>query len=159
MTSTCTKPPGRPAGCCAATRATTACGAGSTRPPGLGRRQVYRIIDSMLASERGVAGPGVSAQGTSMRRLPRAALPPGALVVVFSPLLDQRFVEILRDMRGRGFTMLVGGVLNADPPVRPRSTDRMARRIWPMEQEAIRFSPRQLAVSVGHWDGIRSPSP
>src|SRR5271170_275157 len=69
--------------------------------PGLGRRQVYRIIDSMLASERGAAGPAGSgsAQGTSMRRLPRAALPPGALVVVFSPLLDQRFVETLRDMR------------------------------------------------------------
>ena len=121
--------------------------------PGLGRRQVYRIIDSMLASERGAAGP---AQGTSMRRLPRAALPPGALVVVFSPLLDQRFVETLRDMRERGFTMLVVDVLNADPPVRPRSTDRMARRIWRMEQEAIRFSLRELGVPVVHWDGIQS---
>jgi len=121
--------------------------------PGLGRRQVYRIIDSMLASERGGAGP---AQGTSMRRLPRAALPPGALVVVFSPLLDQRFVETLRDMRERGFTMLVVDVLNADPPVRPRSTDRMARRIWRMEQEAIRFSLRELGVPVVHWDGVQS---
>jgi uncharacterized protein (DUF58 family) len=124
--------------------------------PGLGRRQVYRIIDSMLASERGAAGPARSAYGTSMRRLPRAALPPGALVVVFSPLLDQRFVETLRDMRERGFTMLVVDVLNADPPARPRSTDRMARRIWQMEQEAIRFSLRQLGVPVVHWDGIGS---
>jgi uncharacterized protein (DUF58 family) len=121
--------------------------------PGLGRRQVYRIIDAMLASERGGAGP---AYGTSMRRLPRAALPPGALVVVFSPLLDQRFVETLRDMRERGFTMLVVDVLNADPPVRPRSTDRMARRIWRMEQEAIRFSLRELGIPVVHWDGIQS---
>jgi uncharacterized protein (DUF58 family) len=121
--------------------------------PGLGRRQVYRIIDAMLASERGGAGP---AYGTSMRRLPRAALPPGALVVVFSPLLDQRFVETLRDMRERGFTMLVVDVLNADPPVRPRSTDRMARRIWRMEQEAIRFSLRELGIPVVHWDGIGS---
>jgi uncharacterized protein (DUF58 family) len=124
--------------------------------PGLGRRQVYRIIDSMLASGRGDPGPAGSAQGISMRRLPRAALPPGALVVVFSPLLDQRFVEILRDMRERGFTMLVVDVLNADPPVRPRSTDRMARRIWRMEQEAIRFSLRELGVPVVHWDGIGS---
>jgi uncharacterized protein (DUF58 family) len=127
--------------------------------PGLGRRQVYRIIDAMLASERGGAGPvsgSGSAYGTSMRRLPRAALPPGALVVVFSPLLDQRFVETLRDMRERGFTMLVVDVLNAGPPVRPRSTDRMARRIWRMEQEAIRFSLRELGVPVVHWDGIQS---
>jgi uncharacterized protein (DUF58 family) len=138
--------------------------------PGLGRRQVYRIIDSMLASERGGAGPAGSAHGTSLRRLPRAALPPGALVVVFSPLLDQRFVETLRDMRERGLTMLVVDVLNTEPPVRPRmpprgglggsspraNTDRMARRIWQMEQEAIRFSLRELGVPVVHWDGIGS---
>jgi uncharacterized protein (DUF58 family) len=124
--------------------------------PGLGRRQVYRIIDTMLASERGGTGPAGSAYGTSMRRLPRAALPPGALVVVFSPLLDQRFVETLRDMRERGFTVLVVDVLNADPPVRARSTDRMARRIWRMEQEAIRFSLRELGVPVVHWDGVQS---
>ena len=85
-------------------------GGASWLVPGLGRRQVYRIIDSMLASDAGWA------RGASFRRLPRAALPPGALVVVFSPLLDQRFVETLRDMRERGFTMLVVDVLNAEPP-------------------------------------------
>jgi uncharacterized protein (DUF58 family) len=125
-------------------------GGASWLAPGLGRRQVYRIIDSMLTSDAGWT------RGASFRRLPRAALPPGALVVVFSPLLDQRFVETLRDMRERGFTILVVDVLNADPPVRPRSTDRMARRIWRMEQEAIRFSLRELGVPVVHWDGIQS---
>ena len=82
--------------------------------PGLGRRQVYRIIDSMLASDAGWT------RGASFRRLPRAALPPGALVVVFSPLLDQRFVEALRDMRERSFSVLVVDVLNAEPPARHR---------------------------------------
>jgi uncharacterized protein (DUF58 family) len=118
--------------------------------PGLGRRQVYRIIESMLASDAG------SARGASLLRLPRAALPPGALVVVFSPLLDQRFVETLRDMRERGFTMLVIDVLNAVPPSRRGSVDRTARRIWRMEQEAIRFSLRELGIPVVHWDGVQS---
>ena len=132
--------------------------------PGLGRRQVYRIIDSMLASPV-LADTGGWTRGASFRRLPRAALPPGALVVVFSPLLDQRFVEALRDMRERGFSVLVVDVLNAEPPARPRmpswgglgraSTDRMARRIWRMEQEAIRFSLRELGVPVVHWDGVQ----
>jgi uncharacterized protein (DUF58 family) len=133
--------------------------------PGLGRRQVYRIIDSMLTSpvlantvlaNTVLANTGGYARGTSFRRLPRAALPPGALVVVFSPLIDQRFVEALRDMRERGFTMLVVDVLNAEPPDRRRSADRMARRIWRMEQEAIRFSLRELGVPVVHWDGVQS---
>ena len=39
----------------------------------------------------------------------------------------------------------------------PRAgTDRMARQIWQMEQEAIRFSLRELGVPVVHWDGIGS---
>ena len=118
--------------------------------PGLGRRQVYRIIDSMLASDASWV------HGSGFARLPRAALPPGALVVVFSPLLDERFVESLRDMRERGFTMLVVDVLNAGPPARRHSADRMARRIWRMEQEAIRFSLRELGVPVVPWDGEES---
>jgi uncharacterized protein (DUF58 family) len=139
-------------------------GGASWLAPGLGRRQVYRIIDSMLATDAGWT------RGEAFRRLPRAALPPGALVVVFSPLLDQRFVETLRDMRERGFTMLVVDVLNTEPPARPRmpsrgglggsspraNTDRMARRIWRMEQEAIRFSLRELGIPVVHWDGAAS---
>jgi uncharacterized protein (DUF58 family) len=126
-------------------------GGASWLAPGMGRRQVYRIIDSMLTAET-----GGWTSGASFRRLPRAALPPGALVVVFSPLLDQRFVETLRDMRERGFIMLVIDVLNAEPPSRPRPADRVARRVWRMEQEAIRFSLRELGIPVVHWDGVES---
>jgi uncharacterized protein (DUF58 family) len=115
--------------------------------PGLGKRQVYKIIDTMLASDSGWS------RGTNFRKLPRAALPPGSLVIVFSPLLDQRFVEALRDMRERGFTMLIVDVLNVDPPARPQITHRLARRIWKMEQEAIRFSLRELGIPVVRWNG------
>jgi uncharacterized protein (DUF58 family) len=121
--------------------------------PGLGRRQVYRIIDSMLAADPGLGG---WERGLGFRRLPRAALPPGALVVIFSPLLDRRFVETLRDMRERGFTMLVVDVLNTGPPARRRRADRMAARLWRLEQEAIRFSLRELGIPVVHWDGVQS---
>jgi uncharacterized protein (DUF58 family) len=123
--------------------------------PSLGRRQLYRIIVSMMTSRPVVSAAGW-ARGASFGRLPRAALPPGALIVVFSPLLDQRFVESLRSIRERGFTMLVVDVLNAEPPVRRRVEDRMARQIWQMEREAIRFSLAELGVPVVHWDGVQS---
>jgi uncharacterized protein (DUF58 family) len=116
--------------------------------PSLGRRQVYRITDAMLAADAN--WPGHAA----LRRIPRAALPPGALVVVFSPLLDQRFVETLRDMRERGFTLLVVDVLNTGPPpARFSYAAGTAARIWRMEQHAIRFSLRELGIPVVHWDG------
>ena len=115
--------------------------------PSLGRRQVYKILDVLLTSDSGYA------RGAVFGRLPRAALPPGALVVAFSPLLDGRFVEALRDMRERGFALIVVDVLNAAPPVRRRSADVAAARIWHMEQDAIRFSLRELGVPVIAWDG------
>jgi uncharacterized protein (DUF58 family) len=119
--------------------------------PSLGRRQVYKIIDAMLHADASWS------QGMSFRRIPRAALPPGSLVVTFSPLLDQRFVEALRDMRERGFPLVVIDVLNVTPPVRWSDafsgTDRMARSLWTMEQQAIRFALRELGVPVVHWDG------
>ncbi len=117
--------------------------------PGLGRRQAYRIMDAMLAADAGWS------RGAVLHRLPRAALPPGALVVVFSPLLDQRFVEALRDMRERGFALLVVDVMNAVPPVARLSPGAdVAARIWRMEQQAIRFSLRELGIPVAHWDGV-----
>ena len=115
--------------------------------PSLGRRQFYKIIDTMLSSD---AGWG---RGETFSRLPRAALPPGALVVVFSPLLDQRFVETLRDMRERGFGLFVVDVLNTVPPPRRTFSDAMTRRIWRMEQQAIRFALRELGDPVEHRDG------
>jgi len=115
--------------------------------PSLGRRQVYKIIDAMLAADAGWA------RGAVFSRLPRAALPPGALVVAFSPLIDQRFVEALRDMRERGFSLIVVDVLNTEPPTRYSYADVVARRIWRMEQQAIRFSLRELGVPLVRWDG------
>jgi uncharacterized protein (DUF58 family) len=115
--------------------------------PSLGRRQVYKVLDLLLTSDSGYA------RGAVFSRLPRAALPPGALVVAFSPLLDGRFVEALRDMRERGFALIVVDVLNTAPPVRRRSADVAAARIWRMEQDAIRFSLRELGVPVIAWNG------
>ena len=109
---------------------------------------MYRIIDTMLGADSGWS------RGAVFGRLPRAALPPGALVVVFSPLLNQRFVEALRDMRERGFALLVVDVLNTEPPRRLTFANVMARRIWRMEQQAIRFSLRELGIPVVHWDGV-----
>jgi uncharacterized protein (DUF58 family) len=116
--------------------------------PSLGRRQLYKIIDVLLTADTGYA------RGAVFSRLPRAALPPGSLVVAFSPLLDGRFVEALRDMRERGVALIVVDVLNAEPPARRLFADIAARRIWRMEQDAIRFSLRELGVPVVPWDGV-----
>ena len=117
--------------------------------PGLGERQYYRIAEAMLAQDLGWSDAGFS-------RLPRAALPPGALILVFTPLVNPRLVETLRDLRQRGFPVLVIDVLNGDPPTGRGEVARLARRVWRMEQQAIRFSLRELGIPVLHWDGEQS---
>lgn len=118
--------------------------------PGLGRRHFHRLMDLLLASGQGWE------LAAELTRLPRAALPPGTLIVVFSPLLHPRLVEALRDLRERGFSVLVVDVLTAEPPRGRRRADGLARRIWRLEQQAIRFSLTELGIPVVHWDGRQS---
>ena len=64
--------------------------------PAAGDRQFYRIAEMMLAARYdSFVTPDVG-------RIPRTALPPGTLVVVFSPLLDPRGFGAIADLRQRG---------------------------------------------------------
>ena len=118
--------------------------------PGHGQRHYYRIAEAMLTQDREwTADPGFS-------RLPRQALPPGALILVFTPLMDPRLVETLRDLRQRGFAVLIVDVLNGEPRAGRGRAARLAQRIWRMEQQAIRFSLRELDIPVAAWDGEQS---
>lgn len=121
--------------------------------PGLGARHFYRIMNLMLIEHARVTDP---ARYSAITRLPRAALPPGSLILVFSPLLDRRLVETVRDLRERGFSMLIIDVLNTEPSGSRDSLSGLARRIWRMEQEAIRFSLAELGIPLVRWDGQQS---
>jgi len=118
--------------------------------PGQGRRHWYRLLDLMMST------PGGWDRVPGLTRLPRAALPPGSLILVFSPLLDARLVEALRDLRERGFSVLVVDVLNAEPAHDGSRLSRLTARMWHLEQQAVRFSLTQIGVPVVHWDGLTS---
>jgi uncharacterized protein (DUF58 family) len=89
-------------------------------------------------------------------RVPRTALPPGALVVVFSPLLDPRAFGALTDLRQRGFPLIVVDTLRDEPPVSPRPAqsrrDGLALRLWRLDRAATRAALRDLGVPVLRWD-------
>ena len=115
--------------------------------PGMGERQFFRLLDAIVVGRAGWSS------GNDLTRLPRAALPPGAAVVAFSPLLDARFVETLRDLRQRSFAVLVVEVLPSGAGRARRGLDRLAERIWQMERQAIRYSLGELGITVVRWDG------
>jgi uncharacterized protein (DUF58 family) len=118
--------------------------------PGQGPRHFQRLIDLLVSSPFGWEPTA------ALTRLPRAALPPGALIIVFSPLLDTRLIEAVRDLRERGFSVLVVDVLNTEPRHDRSAVSGLAARMWRLEQEAIRFSLTQIGVPVLHWDGTSS---
>ncbi len=118
--------------------------------PGQGRRQHRRLMELL------VAGAEFGERPAALARLPRAALPPGALIIVFSPLLDPRMIEAVRDLRERGFSVLVVDVLNSAPRHDKSAISNLAGRLWALEQQAIRFSLTEIGVPVVHWDGVAS---
>jgi uncharacterized protein (DUF58 family) len=115
--------------------------------PGSDRRQYYRIVDTLLDTRVSVSfvwrGIGV---------IPPRVLPPRALVMAVSPLVDERTLGALFDLRGRGVDLVVLEI-PADPFLPPARTDteRLARRIWSLKRDVLRHRLERLGVPVGTW--------
>ena len=114
--------------------------------PAAGDRQFYRIAEMMLAARYdSFVTPDVG-------RIPRTALPPGTLVVVFSPLLDPRGFGAISDLRQRGFPLVVVDTLRDEPPPGTRADARLALRLWRLDRTATRAGLRTLGIPVLGWD-------
>ena len=126
--------------------------------PASGDRQFYRIAEMMLAARYD------SFVIPDIGRIPRTALPPGTLVVVFSPLLDPRGFVALADLRQRGFPLIVVDTLRDEPPGQDGPPNaRLALRLWRLDRAATRASLRGLGIPVLAWpigtelDGVLAP--
>jgi uncharacterized protein (DUF58 family) len=111
--------------------------------------QLYRVLDSLLDAEI-----FLSYAWKEIDHLPVRALPPGALVLALSPLLDERGVTALLDLRARGFDL---AVIEISPvpfaPAGEEELDDLARRLWLLRREALRSRYLRLGVPVVEWRG------
>ncbi len=119
--------------------------------PATGATQLYRIVDSMLDTRI-----ALNFAWKDIDVIPRRTLPPRALVLAVSPLLDDRSVSALLDVRGRGFDLVVIEIspLRFLPPPDGRLADT-AQRIWRLRREAMRGRFEQAGVPVAVWDEDR----
>jgi uncharacterized protein (DUF58 family) len=117
-----------------------------------GTVQLYRILDSLLDAEI-----FLSYAWKDIELLPARALPPEALVLALSPLLDERAVRSLLDLRARGFDL---AVIEISPvpfaPAGPDELDPLARRLWLLRRETLRSRYLRHGVPVVEWDGLVS---
>jgi uncharacterized protein (DUF58 family) len=109
--------------------------------------QFYRILDSLLDAEI-----FLSYAWKDINLLPVRTLPPSALVIALSPLLDERAVRSLLDLRARGFDLAIVEI-SPEPfaPAGPRPLDDLAHRLWLLRREALRSRYRRLGVPVVAW--------
>jgi uncharacterized protein (DUF58 family) len=115
--------------------------------PAPGSRHFFRIVEMAF-------GVRFASEVTpDLDRVPRTALPPRALVVLFSPLLDQRAISAVTDLRQRGVNLVVVDVLRHEPPADPRlPVSSLAVRLWRLDRNALRVSLAGLGVPVLTWD-------
>jgi uncharacterized protein (DUF58 family) len=117
--------------------------------PGSGQRQYLRIAESVLDIRQ-----LYSFVSPDLARIPRAVLPPGALVIMFSPLLDARAIDAVTDLRERGYAVIVTDVLGSGPvPPSGSSEASLALRVWKLERRALRYRLESLGIPVIGWPG------
>jgi uncharacterized protein (DUF58 family) len=124
--------------------------------PATGLVQLYRIVDSLLDTEI-----MLSYAWKDIEIVPRRTLPPQALVVGLTPLLDERAVGAMLDLRRRGFDL---AVIEVSPePFTPQPEDelgRFAHRLWRLRRDALRDRFRSLGVPIAEWregTGVQAP--
>ena len=115
--------------------------------PGMGSTQRYRLVETLL--ETGVA-PTYTWRDVNV--IPARILPPAALVLALSPLVDPRFVVALDDLRGRRYDVAVVEV-DPVPLVRPGRTEveRAAYRLWLLEREVHRWRLESRGIGIATW--------
>jgi uncharacterized protein (DUF58 family) len=115
--------------------------------PGLGNRQLYQIVDSVMQTRLAFSYTWPTADA-----IPRRVIPAGALVLALTPLVDRRTPIILRDLLCRGHDVAVVEIsapAMLPPPMNQR--EDIARRLWALHREAVRLRLRQLGLPVAAW--------
>jgi uncharacterized protein (DUF58 family) len=115
--------------------------------PASGIVQLYRVVDALVDTEIVLS---YTWRGVDV--IPRRTLTPKALVIALTPLLDERAVGALLDLRARGFDLVVVDVSPVgfvDPGRDER--ERLGHRLWLLRRDALRAQYERVGVPVVEW--------
>jgi uncharacterized protein (DUF58 family) len=116
--------------------------------PGGGLVQQYRLIDALLET-----GVEFSYAWKDVDVIPARTLPPRALVVAVTPLLDERSIGALLDLCGRGHDLVVLEI-SPEPYLEPGRdrTDAVALRLWRLQRSDLRARFERAGAAVATLD-------
>jgi uncharacterized protein (DUF58 family) len=119
--------------------------------PGMGIQQRYRIVDALIETDI-----ELNYAWKDANVIPARVLPPQALVIAVSPLLDNRSTTALADLRARGYDLAIVEVSpESYAEVGPDELDALAHRLWTLRRSAVRARYQRLGVPVARWDEER----
>lgn len=114
-----------------------------------GRSQYQRILNALTRSQ---------GLGTELRQeltaLPNRVLPPNALVIALTPLLDERFRRAVRRLAERGQDIVLLALQTdelSSSLLPPSDVDALARRVWKLEREDRLRELRYSGIRAVHW--------
>jgi uncharacterized protein (DUF58 family) len=116
--------------------------------PGGGLVQQYRLVDALLET-----GVEFSYAWKDVSVIPARTLPPRALVIAVTPLLDERSLAALADLRGRGHDLVVLEI-SPEPYLEPGDVpaDAVALRLWRLQRAELRAGFERLGAAVATLD-------
>ncbi len=115
--------------------------------PGMGLTQRFRLIETVLETD---IEPTYAWR--DVNRIPPRILPPKALVLALTPLVDPRYVAALEDLRARGFDLIVVEVDPVGLVQRGRDEiEALAYRLWLLERDVLRSRLQGLGIAVARW--------
>jgi uncharacterized protein (DUF58 family) len=136
--------------------------------PGSGQLALYRLLDTLMETQI-----FATVGWRNIHQLPPRTLPPKALILALTPLLDERATAALFDLLARGYDLAVIDVSplipsDGDRQAAPRhqrsrrlalgrrgsagpAIDELALRLWALERAALRHRYQQLGVPVVEW--------
>ena len=118
--------------------------------PNSGRAHHERILEALLRAD--VMFSYVTQE---VALVPRRVLPPQALIIAISPLLDPRFEKALVDLASRGFDLLV---LSPSPialvrrAMRASAVAEAACRLWALDRRTRADALHRLGITIVDWD-------
>lgn len=134
--------------------------------PRSGRNHLYAILDSLARVH-----PFESFVSPNMRFIPRAALPTGSMVLVITPLLDDRSMDIIAALASRRCypmvvymspkNMMSDSNTNAErytTLLSESDAHSLALRWWRLKHQARLNKLRSMGIMVAEWDGSGSLS-
>jgi len=118
--------------------------------PGSGRAQYERLAGTLLRAD--VVFTYVA---KDLAVVPPRVLPPRALVIAVTPLLDQRFTKAALDLAARGFDLVVLVVSPVDVTramLAGSQTDDVACRLWALERRTRIDGLTRHGLAVLEWN-------